>query len=175
VKVGLGLMGMQEPLTALVVSPPAASGQQDGKERLLHALVQLAAYLKELETQSHLIHLNYEGSNFLSIHGFLKDQYEAHLDQFDTVSELVRSMDMYMPMCACGLKEQVSPCFQNVQTYQGTGMLATYLGNLEALGQLAKDVEPLATGIGALDVANYMADLVGVAFKSAWFIKASLR
>lgn len=149
--------------------------KDDKKDLLLQGLVRLAAFLKELETQAHLIHLNYEGSNFLSIHGFLKDQYESHLEQFDTVAELVRTMDMYMPMCACGLKEAVSPCFVNVKSYAGMQQLSAYLSNLEAMGQMAKDVEPMAQCIGAIDVANYMAELVGSAFKAAWFVKASLR
>lgn len=160
-------------------SMPALGGMAVGgdarKSSLLQGLVRLSAFLKELETQAHLIHLNYEGSNFLSIHAFLKDQYLSHLEQFDTVAELVRSMDMYMPMCACGLKDEVSPCFENVTSYGGCEQLCVYLCNLEMLGQMAKDVEPMAQAIGALDIANYMAELVGAAFKGAWFIKASLR
>ena len=33
-------------------------------------LVTLAAYVKELQVQSHLIHLNYEGSNFIRCTSF---------------------------------------------------------------------------------------------------------
>jgi DNA-binding ferritin-like protein len=170
---GLGAMG-HVPMAPEGVMTALQGAKDEKKEVLLQAMVRLAAFLKELETQAHLIHLNYEGSNFLSIHGFLKDQYELHLQQFDRVAELVRTMDMYMPMCACGLKDAVS-CFENVKSYAGMQQLSAYLNNLEQMGQMAKEAEPMAQCIGAIDVANYMAELVGSAFQGAWFIKASLR
>ena len=136
--------------------------------------IALASYLKELETQSHLIHLNYEGSNFLGVHAFLKDQYEAHLTQFDTLAEFIRSMDYLMPMCARGLAD-ASPGIQKVTSYKGTEQLAVYYKNLEELGMKSKKLEPIAQKIGAIDIANYLADLVGQAFKAAWFLKATLR
>lgn len=136
--------------------------------------ISLCSYLKELETQSHLIHLNYEGSNFLGVHAFLKDQYEAHLAQFDTLAEFIRSMDYLMPMCARGLAD-AGPGIQHVTSYKGTDQLAVYYKNLEELGAKAKKLEPLAAKVGAIDIQNYMADLTGQAFKAAWFVKATLR
>ena len=136
--------------------------------------ISLSSCLKELETQSHLIHLNYEGANFLGVHSFLKDQYESHLEQFDTLAEFIRSMDYLMPMCACGLKD-ACPQFQAVTSYKGNDMLATYYKNLEQTAALCKKLEPAAQKVGAIDIANYMADLVGQMFKAAWFVKATLR
>ncbi len=136
--------------------------------------ISLTAYLKELETQSHLIHLNYEGANFLGVHAFLKDQYEAHLEQFDTLAEFIRSMDYLMPMCGMGLAD-ASPGIQKVTSYKGTEQLAVYYKNLEELGMKCKKLEPIAQKVGAIDIANYLADLVGQAFKAAWFVKATLR
>jgi len=136
--------------------------------------IALASYLKELETQSHLIHLNYEGANFLGVHAFLKDQYEAHLTQFDTLSEFIRSMDYLLPMCAKGLAD-ASPGIQHVTSYKGTEQLAVYYKNLEELGMKCKKLEPIAAKVGAIDIQNYLADLTGQAFKAAWQIKATLR
>lgn len=167
---GLGVMDF-----SLGATPGNGQGGEGRKQEMLQDMVQLCSYLKELETQAHLIHLNYEGSNFMSIHAFLKEQYLQHLDQFDTVAELVRTMDMYMPMCSCGLKDQVSPCFQNVQSYAGVSMLSVYIQNLEMMGMMAKDLEKTAQAVDAPDVVNYMAELVGAAFKASWFLKASLR
>ena len=134
----------------------------------------MSAYVKELETQSHLIHLNYEGSNFLGVHAFLKDQYEAHVEQFDSLGEFVRSMDYLMPMCGCKLRDTAPP-LQEITSYKGTDMLGVYYKNLEELGNKAKKLEPVAQKVGAIDIANYMADLTGMAFKAAWFVKATLR
>lgn len=148
--------------------------ENDGVARLVKHLVMLASLLKELQTQSHLIHLNYEGDNFLEIHGFLKERYEEHLEQFDTVAEEVRSLDHFMPMCACGLKEAMPP-FQNVESYDGRSMLLAYYVNIESSGYLAKEIEQVAAAVGAPDVQNTMAELVGSAFKTSWMLKSILR
>lgn len=153
---------------------PAKSKANGDVGAFIQQCISLCAYLKELETQSHLIHLNYEGTNFLGVHAFLKDQYESHLEQFDTLAEFVRSMDYLMPMCGCGLKDAAPP-MQAVTSYKGNDMLGVYYKNLEDLGMKAKKLEPMAQKVGAIDIANYMADLVAMAFKAAWFVKATLR
>jgi DNA-binding ferritin-like protein len=153
---------------------PAKSKAGGDVGAFIQQCISLCAYLKELETQSHLIHLNYEGSNFLGVHAFLKDQYEAHLEQFDTLAEFIRSMDYLMPQCGMGLAD-ASPGIQRVTSYKGTEQLGVYYKNLEELGMKAKKLEPIAQKVGAIDIANYLADLTGQAFKAAWFIKATLR
>lgn len=137
-------------------------------------LISLASYIKQLEVQSHLIHFNYEKSNFFGVHAFLKDQYHAHVDQFDRIGEFVRSMDYLMPMCNRGL-EDACPKFNHVKSYAANNMLITYYKNLEELGLMTKKVEQEAARVKAIDIQNYMAELCGEAFKAAWFIKASLR
>lgn len=152
--------------------PEVAPSKQGGG--LISQLIALASLLKELETQSHLIHLNYEAENFLSVHEFLKAQYEAHLEQFDTVSEFVRAQDHFMPMCACSMKEMM-PAFKNCESYEARHMLMTYLANLESMCEMASDVEQMAGEARVIDVQNYMAELFGAGAKAAWFIKATLR
>lgn len=141
---------------------------------LIGELIALASLLKELQTQSHLIHLNYESANFLAVHEFLKNQYEAHLEQFDTVAEFVRAQDHFMPMCACGLKDAM-PAFKNCESYEARHMLVAYLTNLESMCDMATEVERLAGESRVIDVQNYMAELVAAGSKAAWFIKATLR
>jgi DNA-binding ferritin-like protein len=155
--------------------PKAPGKSKDGDVgAFIQQCISLCSYLKELETQSHLIHLNYEGANFLGVHAFLKNQYEAHLEQFDTLGEFIRSMDYLMPTCAKGLAE-ASPAFNHCTSYKNTEMLAVYYKNLEELGMKAKKLEPVAAKVGAIDIQNYMAELCGQAFKAAWQIKATLR
>jgi len=169
-----------EPLKTGVAPEPQAKPKAPGKSKngdvggFIQQCISLCSYLKELQTQAHLIHLNYEGGNFLGVHGFLKDQYEAHLEQFDTLGEFIRSMDYLMPMCAKGLAD-AGPGIQHVTSYKGTDMLAVYYKNLEELGMKSKKLEPLAAKVGAIDIQNYMAELCGEAFKAAWFVKATLR
>lgn len=140
----------------------------------IQQLITHASYANQLYTQAHLNHLNYEGSNFFSIHEFLKEQYEKHIDQFDTLAEFTRSMDYLMPMCGCGLKDAY-PDFKSVTSYDGKAMLLTYLKNLEDFGMQSKDLGVAAKEVQAPDVENYAAELVGDSFKSAWFLKAVLR
>jgi DNA-binding ferritin-like protein len=155
--------------------PKAPSKSKNGDVgAFIQQCISLCSYLKELQTQAHLIHLNYEGANFLGVHAFLGDQYEAHLAQFDKLAEFIRSMDYLMPMCAKGLAD-AGPGIQHVTSYKGTDQLATYYKNLEELGMKTKKLEPLAAKVGAIDIQNYMAELCGEAFKAAWFIKATLR
>ena len=155
---------------------PKAPGKSKNGDvgAFIQQCISLASYVKELETQSHLIHLNYEGSNFFGVHRFLRKQYEAHLEQFDKLGEFIRSMDYLMPMCAKGLAD-AGPGIQHVTSYKGSDMLAVYYKNLEELGMKTKKLEPIAAKIGAIDIQNYMAELCGEAFKAAWFIKATLR
>jgi DNA-binding ferritin-like protein len=153
---------------------PAKSKAGGDVGAFIQQCISLCAYLKELETQSHLIHLNIECPDFISVHKFLGEQYEAHLKQFDALAEFIRSMDFYLPKCACELRD-LAPQMQIVSSYEWKNMLSVYYKNLEELGMKAKKLEPVAQKIGAIDIANFLADLVGQGFKAAWFIKSILR
>jgi hypothetical protein len=54
-------------------------------------------------------------------------------------------------------------------------MLVTYLTNLEDFGMKSKELAEMARSVGAPDVENYAAQLVEDSFKTAWFIKSTLR
>lgn len=153
-------------------SPPKSKNGDVGA--FIQQLTSLGAYVHQLQVQAHLIHFNYEAANFIGIHEFLKGQYEKHVDQFDKIGEYIRSMDYYLPMCHEGLMA-ASPEFKHCGSYKATDMLMVYYKNLEELGMKCKKLAPIAEKIGALDIENYMAELIGDAFKDAWFIKASLR
>ena len=59
-------MQAEQPLPQVQDKPkaPAKSKANGDVGAFIQQCISLCAYLKELETQSHLIHLNYEGSNF---------------------------------------------------------------------------------------------------------------
>ena len=167
------------PSSELVASEPTVIVQELEETRvtlqdLLLQLVALSSHLHQIYTQSHLIHLNVEGPLFLHIHKFLKKQYFAHVDQFDQVTEFVRTMDTLLPMCEKGLLNAYKG-FKHVKSYDTREMLITYLGNLEKIGMQAKEIGEMAREVQAPDVENYMADLVGQMFKASWSIKATLR
>ena len=140
----------------------------------IQKLIGLMAYVHQLQVQSHLIHFNLEAPYFLGMHKFLGKQYEAHQDQFDKLGEFIRSMDYLLPMCHEGLMS-ASLEFKHCTSYKPNEMLGVYYKNLEELGMKTKKLEPIAAKVGAIDIQNYMAELCGEAFKSAWQIKATLR
>ena len=72
----------EAPQPQAKIKAPSKSKEGD-VGAFIQQCISLCSYLNELRTQSHLIHLNYEGSNFFGVHAFLKEQYEAHQDQFD--------------------------------------------------------------------------------------------
>lgn len=143
-------------------------------EELIRQLMSLASYTNKLYTQSHLIHLNIEGPLFFPLHDFFKEQYQSNIDNFDIISELIRSMNYLMPMCEKGLSS-VCPNFQHVTSYDTRSMATTYIQNLEKLGMAAKEVGATARVVGAPDAENKMADLVNSCFKASWMLKATLR
>jgi hypothetical protein len=143
-------------------------------EELAKHLITLGSFLNQLYTQAHLIHLNIEGPLFLSLHKFMKKQYEAHIDQFDSTAEFVRTLDYLLPMCNRGLAA-ANKNLKLVKSYDCRDMLTTYLTNLDNCGMAAKEVLECAKAVEAPDIENFLADLVGEMFKAAWFIKATLR
>lgn len=143
-------------------------------DNLIYNMVSFASYLYQLNVQAHLLHLNIEHPLFLSLHEFLKEQYEQHIADFDTISELVRSMDYLMPMCQCGLFDAYKK-FKSVKSYDAKESLVIYLRNLEQGGMMGKTIVDMAREVGAPDVENFSAEIVNNMFKSAWMLKATLR
>jgi DNA-binding ferritin-like protein len=170
---------MQPPVVQAVPQPqdkPKAPAKSKGGDvgSFIQQLIGLTAYVHQLQVQSHLLHLNLEGPNFLSLHKYLGKQYKKHLEQFDVLGEYIRSMDYYLPSCHEGLMS-ASPEFSHCKNYKTNESLNIYYKNLEDLGMKSKKIIDVARKINAPDIENYLAELVGDAFKDAWFIKATLR
>ena len=180
-------MAQQQPPTSV---PPVPMQQGQGaeqvvpegqeekdrkvKEKLVKGLQSLASACHQLSTQAHLIHFNFEGQNFISVHEYLKKAYKKHTKQFDKLSELVRSLDYMMPMCAKGLK-QAYKGFDDVDSYQPGTMLFTYNKNLEEIAMASKKVIKAAKACDAMDAENLTAEIMGQLFETSYFIKSILR
>lgn len=159
-QVGLHLVGAPAPMPMAAAAAPAGSG-------LSSQLTVLAAFAKELELQSHLVHLNFTGEMFLSLHQYLKGRYETHLEQFDTLAEFVRIQGDCLPV-STGAFKQVLPALDS------DGTVEAYVGNLRTFTAMAKQLEASAAEDRAIDVANYAADLVADAGKAVWFLTAAM-
>ena len=84
--------------------PEFNGSREPAVDVLIENMVSLCSYLDKLYMQAHLIHLNIEGPLFFPLHTFFKEQYTQLVEEFDTIAELVRSMDYLMPMCERGCK-----------------------------------------------------------------------
>ena len=160
--------------TEEVVTEEVVIVKEASIDNFIFNLVEFASYNYQLSTQAHMLHLNLESPNFLSLHKFLKKQYHQHLEDFDTIGELVRSMDYLMPMCGKGL---LGACkdFKHVKTYDATESLVRYTKNLENGGYMAKDLYVMAREAECPDGENEISQIVNHMFKSAWMIKSTLR
>ena len=163
-----------EAPTQEVVKEEVIITKEATPDNLVYQMVSFASYLYQLNIQAHLLHFNVECSNFLAVHEFLKEQYEQHIADFDTISELVRSMDYLMPTCGCGLLDAYKK-FPSVKSYDTRESLTLYTKNIEAGAMLAKNLTEVARETGAPDVENHAASICGNLFKSAWMLKATLR
>ena len=143
-------------------------------DNFIYKLVEFASYNYQLNIQAHMLHLNLESPNFLALHRFLRKQYHQHLEDFDTLAELVRSMDYLMPMCGKGL---LGACkdFKHVKSYDATESLVRYTKNLENGGYMAKDLYVMARECECPVGENELAEIVNHSFKSAWMVKSTLR
>lgn len=143
--------------------------------QLTDQLLQLSAFLKALESQAHIIHLNYVGEgNFLSVHTFMKGQYEAHLKQLDQAAEFVRALGVKITPTVAGL-HALPPGFQDLECDCGDeAMLGCYHGNLQRLIAMAQQLEPIAQQARAIDVVDYLAALVGASSLACFMVRATL-
>ncbi len=161
-----------EPVEEIVEE--AEKTEEVTMDELITSMVTFASYCNHLYTQAHLIHFNIESPIFLAVHKFLKKAYSQHIQQFDTVAELVRTMDYFLPMCDKGLSSAYKG-FKHVKSYEARPMLVTYVKNLEDGGMMAKKVAAMARLKDAPDVENYLAEICGQMFKTAWMLKSMLR
>ena len=159
------------------VEKPNPTPQDKKKEptaKLASELIKLASNSWQLATQAHLIHFNFEGETFLSVHKFLKKEYERNTKAFDKFGEYVRTLDYLMPMCSKGMTGACKN-FKHVDNYKGEQMLYTYHSNLEEFGFRCKACVNLAKKMEAYDIENYLAEAISESFTSSWMIKSLLR
>ena len=163
-----------EAVSKPIDDKPQPQYEKKGPTKLANELIKAASYLAHLQIQSHLVHLNFEASNFISVHQFTEKQYRKHQKQLDRVGELIRSLDYLLPQCAKGL---LGACkgFSHIDSYDPGEMLMTYRDNLEAFGMNCKKIIKLAQREEAPDVEHYFAKLVEEMFTASWMIKSTLR
>ena len=141
---------------------------------LSRCLIELASALRRLSLQAHLVHLNYEATNFLSVHSYFGQQYLAHLEQFDKIAEHVRAADMLMPLrtdeldCSC-------IAFSEPDSYRPDSLLVAYVQSAEAVAEYVRNLSAAAEDERAIDVVDTLGALYGDLKKASWFVKSLVR
>lgn len=144
----------------------------DDDDCLCNQLIVLAALTHEIQMAAHLLHFNYTGANFLSIHGFLKGEYDYWLETFDTLGEFVRALGGRMPATHRELLA-IQPLFSERMSTADCA-LTRYREDLLQLKDMVLNLEAAAVDARAIDVANSAAEIVAHIGKAVWFIEASL-
>jgi len=123
--------------------------------------------------RSHTAHVNIVGRNFYSDHKLLQKVYESLQDEIDTIAELLRTLDAFMPIEIQDVLNQ-----SHITTGQFDGDSDYFIaGVMDDLEHLKDEYEVLirySTDDGHDEIANYAQDRVLALGKQIWMLKSTL-
>jgi starvation-inducible DNA-binding protein len=128
-----------------------------------------AFYLK-----AHYFHWNIEGANFPQYHSFLNDLYEEVFAAVDTIAEVIRTLDVYVPGSFTRFKELTS--IQDETTIPSAISMITRLkdDNEKVLDTLTKAYE-LAEQAKKYGISNLIQDRIQAHEKHAWMLRSIIK
>jgi starvation-inducible DNA-binding protein len=123
--------------------------------------------------RSHAAHVNIVGRNFASDHKLLQKTYEDLQSQIDTLGELLRTLQEYMP---CDISEVLADSNLSTDAIEGTSdeLIAAGLDDLEYLATEHRELITIAEEEGEQQIANYAQDRVLALEKHIWMYRATL-
>ena len=123
--------------------------------------------------RSHVAHVNIVGRNFQSDHALLQGIYESLQDQIDTLGELLRSLDAYMP---CVLQEVLDKSHISPDIIDGDAdtLLSDVMMDLEHLKECYEELMKVSDEEGHEEIANYAQDRILALAKQIWMLKSTL-
>lgn len=126
------------------------------------------AYLR-----SHIAHVNIRGRNFASDHALLNGIYDDLQSQIDTIAELLRTLDAFMP---ASIYDIIDGTHIPTTTIEGSAdeLLSDVLVDLEHLVECYKELEEVAEDEDLEHISNYAQDRVLAISKQIWMLKATL-
>jgi len=123
--------------------------------------------------RAHVAHVNTQGRNFYSDHKLLGKIYEDLQDQTDSIAELLRTLQEFMPTPLASVMEssQITdmPC-------EGTAdsLLEDVRSDLEQLKADHEELMMVAEEDGHKEIANYAQDRILQLAKFIWMLEATL-
>ena len=123
--------------------------------------------------RSHVAHVNIMGRNFASDHKLLQKVYEDLQDQIDTIAELLRTLDEFMPS---EIQFVLNESTIGTGIFEGTSdeLLAGVRDDLETLKGFYEDLMEEAEQDGHKEIANYAQDRILAIAKFIWMLNATL-
>lgn len=123
--------------------------------------------------RSHVAHVNIMGRNFASDHKLLGKVYEDLQSQIDTIAELIRTLDGFMPN---ELMEVIQSSHIPSFPIEGSSeaLIAEVRDDLEHLKGCYEELIKVSEDEGHDEIANYAQDRVLALAKHLWMIKATL-
>ena len=123
--------------------------------------------------RSHVAHVNILGRNFYSDHKLLQKIYEDLQDQIDTIAELLRSIDDYMP---CEIQDVLNQSEISTAIFEedSDGFLEGVKSDLELLKGTYEELMAVAEVEGHEEIANYSQDRILALAKQIWMLDATL-
>jgi starvation-inducible DNA-binding protein len=125
-------------------------------------------------TKTHGFHWNIEGPDFPQYHKFLKKMYEQIYETIDTISEYVRTLDVYTPGNLARMLE-LSIIEEQTKIPRAELMMAELLKDCEKMTQLVVEIFDIATRENQQGIANYMAELQDLYTQKAWMLRSILK
>ena len=123
--------------------------------------------------RSHAAHVNIVGRNFVSDHKLLQKTYEDLQGQIDTLGELLRTLQEFMPFDLQGILDD---SHLDTGAIEGTAdeLIAAGMEDLEYLATEHRELVGIATKEGEDQIANYAQDRVLALEKHIWMYRSTL-
>lgn len=123
--------------------------------------------------RSHAAHVNIVGRNFASDHKLLQKTYEDLQGQIDTLGELLRTLQEFMP---CDIQEVLTDSHFDTGAIEGSAdeLIEMGMEDLEHLAEEHRELIGVATAEGQDQIANYAQDRVLALEKHIWMYRATL-
>lgn len=123
--------------------------------------------------RSHVAHVNITGRNFASDHKLLQKVYEDLQDQIDSIAELIRTLDGFMPN---NLHEIIMDSYIPSNPMEGSSetLISDVKDDLESLKGCYEELIQISESEGHEEIANYAQDRVLAIAKHIWMLKATL-
>lgn len=123
--------------------------------------------------RSHAAHANVTGRNFASDHKLLQKTYEDLQAQIDTLGELLRTLQEFMP---CDIQAILDDSNLDTGAIEGTAdeLIEQGMSDLEYLVTEHRELIEIATEEKQDQIANYAQDRVLALEKHIWMYRSTL-